>query len=309
MEYLTLDMFSESEMTDCFNLAFSDYFQPVNLNVEKFRFMNQMRGVDYSLSYGAVEKGKLVGLILNAVRPWKGITTAYDCGTGIIPDYRSQGIGKSLFKICKLKLKKNNINQYLLEVIQANQKALNLYKKQGFRITREFDCLISKNPYNNRNIIESEDYVQNKEKLIEFPQIPENLGMIEFSEMKQTIDAFFISELKELWDINSSWQCSFDSIQEIIDSVSIYVGLSKETIVAYILYNKKSGEIYHLAVKNDWRKQKIAYHLLKIARYNTRHSPHNYILNVDLSYKPLIDFLKKNSFSSFETQFEMVLNF
>ena len=39
-------------------------------------------------------------------------------------------------------LRQNDIHQYLLEVIQTNRGAVELYRKEGFKVTREFDCYI-----------------------------------------------------------------------------------------------------------------------------------------------------------------------
>jgi len=42
-------------------------------------------------------------------------------------------------------LKKANVSQYLLEVLQHNTKAVSVYKKIGFEVSREFNYFICKN--------------------------------------------------------------------------------------------------------------------------------------------------------------------
>jgi ribosomal protein S18 acetylase RimI-like enzyme len=42
-------------------------------------------------------------------------------------------------------LKEVGISQYLLEVLQHNTKAVSLYKKLGFEVTREFSYFMQKN--------------------------------------------------------------------------------------------------------------------------------------------------------------------
>ena len=105
MEYKKLNNFSDTEITDCFNEAFSDYFQPIHVTEAQFQFMNRIRGAQYEKSIGAMENGKLIGLIINAIRKWDGELTAYDCGTGIVPDYRGKGISKEMFKRCLTMMK------------------------------------------------------------------------------------------------------------------------------------------------------------------------------------------------------------
>ena len=97
MEFVDLSQFSELEILDAHNKAFSDYEVPMQLSLESFKYFNQRRGVQYDLSFGAVEGNELVGFILNAIDIWEGKRTAYDCGTGVIPEFRQKGIGNQIF--------------------------------------------------------------------------------------------------------------------------------------------------------------------------------------------------------------------
>ena len=106
-----------------------------------FQALNVQRGVNYEYSVVAVEDGNIIGLILNAIREYKGVKTGYDCGTGVIPEMRGKGIAKVMFEEVRKILLSIQCHRYVLEVIQTNEKAFNLYKNQGFKILREFDCL------------------------------------------------------------------------------------------------------------------------------------------------------------------------
>ncbi len=88
IEFFPLNQFSESEILNTHNEAFSNYEVPMQLSLEVFRYFNSRRGVRYDLSLGAVEGKRLIGFILNAIDFWNGKLTAYDCGTGIIPEFR-----------------------------------------------------------------------------------------------------------------------------------------------------------------------------------------------------------------------------
>ena len=98
MEYVTLDKFTEEQILETHNEAFSDYEVPMQLPLEQFQYINRRRGVRFDLSVGAVEGGTLFGFILNAIGTWENVITAYDCGTGVVPKFRKKGIGEKIFE-------------------------------------------------------------------------------------------------------------------------------------------------------------------------------------------------------------------
>lgn len=79
----------------------------------------------------------MVGFILNGLRSWNGKTTVYDIGTGVIIDYRRQGITSNMLLNVKEILKQKQVEQYLLEIIQSNTSAVQFYKKEGFKVKRK----------------------------------------------------------------------------------------------------------------------------------------------------------------------------
>ena len=133
---------SFNDIYNAFALAFSDYVVQMKLTEEQLLHMVERRGCDLNLSFGAFDNNKLVGFTLNGVGNWKGKLTAYDTGTGIIKEYRGQGISKRLFNESLPILRENNISNYLLEVIKTNTPAYELYKKMGFSVTRELGFFI-----------------------------------------------------------------------------------------------------------------------------------------------------------------------
>src|SRR5690554_5388605 len=140
LDFKTLENVNIEILHDAFVNAFSDYQIKINLPLWKFNNMLQRRGYSAKLSVGAFQDSELIGFVLNGARNWRGKTTAYDSGTGVIPKYRKQGITTNMFNKVLSMLHNNNIEHYLLEVIQSNKPAVNLYKKQGFTITRTFSC-------------------------------------------------------------------------------------------------------------------------------------------------------------------------
>ena len=72
---------------------------------------------------------------MNALGEWQGKPTAYDAGTGVIPAYRRQGIAEELFTFMVPHLKEASVEQYLLEVLTGNERAVALY--QETRVCRD----------------------------------------------------------------------------------------------------------------------------------------------------------------------------
>ena len=78
----------------------------------------------------------MIGSYMNGRRTWQGKQTAYDAGTGVIPEYRGRGVAKELFAFMVPRLKEVWVAQYLLEVLSENELAVALYRKLGFVETR-----------------------------------------------------------------------------------------------------------------------------------------------------------------------------
>ena len=133
--YTNFDMIME-----CFLSAFENYFvqMPTDHNYYKERW--KAAGVHYDLSYGMFDGNRLVGFIIHAIDKRQGHLTAYNSGTGVIPEYRGQRIVKSIYKYAIPELKKNGITKGQLEVITKNEKAIKSYQGIGFEICKHYKC-------------------------------------------------------------------------------------------------------------------------------------------------------------------------
>ena len=96
--------------------------------------------VDLILSYGAFVGDHLVGFIIHGIDDYKGYRTAFNTGTGVIPEYRGQGIVDQIYGHSIPLLQQAGITQCALEVIQDNHRAIRVYERIGFSITRNFLC-------------------------------------------------------------------------------------------------------------------------------------------------------------------------
>ena len=141
--YQALNETSLQQLADCFNLAFSDYEQPIHFTAESFRYYLTASAVDLSLSFGAFYNDQPVGLILNSPGIYEGNNAVFDAGTGIVPEHRGKKVFSALFNYTVEQLQKHNISKYYLETLQANQHAVSIYSKNEFTIRREYSVLVA----------------------------------------------------------------------------------------------------------------------------------------------------------------------
>lgn len=139
--YKCLKDSSYTEITDCLNLAFSDYALPLQLTEEQLQTHFIASGVDKELSYGAFLDDKMVGFIINSCGTYNNEKVVFDVGTGVIPEHRGNKVFTKLLAFTEQELLKHKVEKYYLEVLQQNDKAIQAYKKQGFTAVREF-CIL-----------------------------------------------------------------------------------------------------------------------------------------------------------------------
>jgi len=279
LAYRTLNNVSIETLHEAFQNAFSDYQVEMNLSIETFKQMLQRRGYAPEISIGAFKDDRLVGFILNGLRNLNGKTTVYDIGTGVIIDYRRQGVTSNMLLNVKEVLKQKQIEQYLLEVIQSNTSALQLYKKEGFKIRRNFSCFK----------IDKKSYVPVKNYKVEHT------------------DQMAWEQLREFWDFEPSWQNSIDSVNAVSKEFLYSIVHYDNTIAGYGIINKKTGDIPQFAVKKVYRGNGIGRSIVTDLIENTE-SKKISILNVDDESKCMKDFLLKLEFEPIVSQYEMLLH-
>lgn len=282
IEYKSLSDTPIEDVHACFVEAFSDYQIKINMSLTEYQHMLKRRGVYQPLSFGAFDGEKLIGIVINGIGDWEGEKTAYDAGTGLIKKYRGKGIGKALFAKSLPVLKAEGFEQYLLEVIQTNTPAVELYRKAGFETVREFDCLRIK-----------------KEKLLASPA-PES--ECEIVEMLRTPNWKY---LKKFWDFKPSWQNSIASIDRVPEAFNLFEARVNGKQAGYGIIETQSGDIPQLAVSKDHRKKGIGralLHRLATVCLADRLSA----INIDMDCKMSISFWKGQGFESVATQFEMI---
>jgi len=140
MHINTLEAIPLQEVVDCLNDAFSDYFVPMPSDITFWEKRFKAGRVDWSLSQGVYDDKKLVAFITNGVDKYKGGLTAFNSGTGVIKDYRGQQLVDKMYTYALPKMQAAGVKKCMLEVIQANARAIRVYERIGFTIVRSLKC-------------------------------------------------------------------------------------------------------------------------------------------------------------------------
>ena len=283
--FKTLDGIDIKDIHSCFLEAFANYEVPFNITLDEFSYMLARRGCDFSMSYGAFSNDVLVGFVLNGIGVWNGIPTAYDTGTGIIPDFQGKGIAKDLFRFVIEDLVDKGQKQYLLEVIKTNTKAVQLYRELDFVVTRTYDYYV----FENKDL----DKVQSKQQVsVVFKSIekPDWEGIVSF------------------FSIPQSWQNNKDAVERKLSHFKILKMVVNGTVVGYGVIEMHTGDIPLLVIHPDHRRKGFATSLLKeLAAFST--SGMIKMINIESSYDPFTQFFKYLQVPPGKGQYEMILTF
>ncbi len=279
MEIKSLSRTDFNTIFEAFGRAFADY--ELQLNKVQLETMLKRRGFNPDLSFAAFENDKITAFTLNGTGNFNGTPTAYDTGTGTLKEYRGKGLATRIFEYSIPYLKEAGINQYLLEVLQHNTKAVSVYKNIGFKTSREF------NYFNQRN----ED-VHNEIKAGNPYQIKQ-IGI----ENLDDVSAFH--------DFYPSWQNSFESIKRAMSDFIIRGAFIDNKLVGYCVFEPVSGDITQLAVDKPYRRKGIASLLLhEILKLNK--SNFIKVINTDILCTSITHFLQAKNIDLKGKQFEMV---
>ena len=144
MHIQNLQGISEKEIITCFLKAFLDYFVTLPADFEYWKKRFLAARVDWELSFGMFEEKHLVAFIIHGSDEHDGFLTAYNTGTGVLPSYRGKHMIDQLYKHAIPLLKKRGVEKALLEVITQNERAIKVYERIGFTITKEVNSFSGK---------------------------------------------------------------------------------------------------------------------------------------------------------------------
>jgi ribosomal protein S18 acetylase RimI-like enzyme len=269
---------------DLLYLAFKEAFKDYEMQLTKNELYSMLHRRSFvpELSFGAFDKDKLVSFTFNGIGLYNNLKTAYDTGTGTIENYRGKGLATSIFEYSLPYLKTANIENYLLEVLQHNTKAISIYKNLGFEIKREFNYFVQKN---------YKVYLQDKQLkmnyIIRSIDLPEYRIMSDFS------------------DFVPSWQNSLDAITKKLEDFKILGAFDKNELVGYCILEPKTGDITQIAVNKQHRRNGLGSRLLmEILKYNQNNSMK--IINTPIDCNSITGFLESQGISITGKQYEMI---
>jgi len=233
-------------------------------------------GVGLELSAGAFDGERMIGFYMNGRGMWHGQDTAYDAGTGVVPDHRRRGVAIELFEFIAPRLKERGITQYLLEVITSNERAVALYRKVGFEETRTLAALRANAAMKTTADIEG----------------------VSIRRMDEPDWEVFCAN----WDGEPSWQNSMDAVERSRNQCEIIGAFVEEKCVGYGIVFKPSGILMQLGVAQPFRRRGIGSRILaslsrdKLLKTN----------NVEERLKGTLEFYRSCGFEVGLRQFEMI---
>ena len=283
MEIRSLENIGFNALFEAFSKAFADY--EVHFEKSELHSMLTRRGYVPELSFGAFDNGKIVSFTLNGIGMYNGISTAYDTGTGTIKEYRGCGIAGEIFKYSLPYLKEAGIRQYLLEVLQNNHKAIAVYRKMQFVTTRKFDC-----------------FRQSISELVNLHAVKTSIPL-----RIESIDINVIRDTRSFFDFYPSWQNSIESIKRGISGLTCIGAFNLEELVGFCVFDRNSGDLAQIAVKQSHRRQGVASQLLSevIQQMSTDIIK---VINVPSDNPTLPSFFKSKNIPLMNSQFEMVMD-
>ncbi len=257
--------------------VFADYQVKMDMPLDRFNEMLIRRGYDENISFGAFNGEQLAGIVLNGLRRRCGEWTAYNLGTGVVPEFRRQGLTSELLRLVASKLRADSISHYLLEVLADNSPAIALYSKHGFHKERVLNCY-------------------RKERSENEPE--SNAWVI------REVERFDPEHFKAFRDFVPSWQNDSGAINAIPGIFRYATVFDRDAVVGYAIMTPGSGEIPQMAVHPDYRRRGIGNSLLDWLAGATE-APRISILNVDANCHAANAFLAASGYEVFVVQHEM----
>ena len=275
MESRTLEHLSVANIATAFNRAFADYSIKLEHTEASMQAHFAANRIAQELSLGAFDGEVLAGFILHGVDVLDSQQTAYNAGTGVLPNYRGRALTKRMYQHVLPLLKAAGCTQCVLEVIQSNTAAIKAYEATGFHIARTYPCF--------RGEVEAADW--------------EPHTIVEVTTPNWDL-------YRSFWDWKPSWQNSPEAIA--LSPCTIVEARDGETVLGYAVFLPEKGRVVQWAVHPEHRRKGIG---TALYHYAVQHSkgPHS-VVNVQGDQAATIAFLNSLGFTEFVAQYEMYLS-
>lgn len=224
-----------ADIVNAFNQSFADYELPFQFTTETMQQKIKFEDIDLRYSVGAFDNDKLVGFIFFGLDG----TIAWDGGTGVIPAYRGQKLTQRMLEYSFPILKVQGVNHVLLEVLENNKGAYNIYEHAGFSITRKL------HGYKGQVSIDKTHNYQ-----IEVLTDPD-FGM-----------------LSKLSGFRFAWQQMDKRIQNRADIITTICIRDNYEIVAYMHFDAKASRVHQFGTAESHRRKGLATALFQYLAQN-----------------------------------------
>lgn len=278
IEFKSLNGISTSQVLETFNESFSDYLVPMKLNLDQLETKLYTENINWDFSIGVFLNQDLVGLILHFDDFEKGRKILYNGGTGVIPSQRGNRLTQKMYEHFIPIFQENGIEEIVLEVLAANEKAVKSYAKTGFETERIVKCFKGK--------------------------IPNDLTLNSEIEIKEISHPDW-DEFQSYWDVLPTWQ-NTPSVLDRTSTKKILDAYLEGNLVGYIIFNPVTKRLNQIAVHPQHRRKYIAETLLTKA--GNGDDAEFAVLNVDEDAVGLISLLNKMNWTNTVNQLEMRLN-
>jgi ribosomal protein S18 acetylase RimI-like enzyme len=277
----TLEYEDIPAMRKAFLRAFSDYTLDFDLTEEKFikKFIEKLN-IDFKLSAGAFVGDEMVGFIFSNVGMYQGELTAYNGGSGVVPEHRGRNLTIQIYQFLINIFRQSNVRKCVLEVLTNNKPAIVSYSKVGFKRNRLLRCY--------------------------------KIQYGELNKTKVNVQAAIRRGLIPDWAL---YQRFGENLTSYLDQTHMLSrNMSNETLleaylddycVGYAVYQRDLGRISQFGVKKEYRRIGVGASLFQ---YMLNHSDTKNltVLNIDDKDTGTRKFLKKIGFSNRVNQYEMI---
>lgn len=275
-----------AQLHGCFQAAFANYGVDMSyMTEENLSLRAAKNAVDWDLSVGAFEAGRMVGFTLIGFDDWGGEPSAFDAATGIVPAHRGKGLARAMFEHALPPLRERGAGRFVLEVIDGNTPAIRAYRKAGFEVSRRLGCF----------------------DLHVDPEAPASRVDAPFE--VRVADRSILDDLEEDAGWLPSWENSFAAIRRVPDELVVLGAFDGGEPVGAIVFTPSLGWIMSLLVARTHRRLGIGTELMwRLAERvgpDLRGSPLR-LVNVDRSDAGMIVLAGRCGFSHRLDQLEMI---
>jgi GNAT superfamily N-acetyltransferase len=133
------------DLVELLNRSFENYFVPIQFNFSQFITMLRKDSIDLDSSRVLLIDDEPSGIALIARRGW----TSRLAAMGISQEMRGKGAGSWFMEKLIQESRQRGDHEMVLEVIEQNEQAVQLYQKFGFQTVRRLVGFIQKNATEN----------------------------------------------------------------------------------------------------------------------------------------------------------------